>query len=84
LPPLEVMQYHVPVISSSESCLPEVLQNAAYYFDAKDPKDIAHAINKIIIDKNLRLELNTKAQELLPKYSWRKTAALTQSVYFEQ
>ena len=84
LPPLEVMQYYVPVISSSASCLPEILQDAAYYFDATDPKNIAHAINKILTDKNLRLNLNAKAQELLPKYSWKKTATLTQSIYFEQ
>jgi glycosyltransferase involved in cell wall biosynthesis len=41
LPSLEALQYGIPVASSNQTCLPEILQNAAFYFDPKNIENIA-------------------------------------------
>ncbi len=81
LPPLEAIQYNVPVISSQASCLPEVLQNAALFFDPESPSKIADAIIRGLFDESLRSELRRNAKQLLPHYSWHKTAGLTRDIY---
>jgi glycosyltransferase involved in cell wall biosynthesis len=35
LPPLEALAHQTPVLSSSTSCLPEILEDAVLYFDPK-------------------------------------------------
>ena len=41
LPPLEAMSFNVPVVASNSSSLPEILGDAAVYFDPRDPHRIA-------------------------------------------
>lgn len=81
LPPLEAMACGTPVISSKESCMPEILGDAAYYFDAYNVDYIAKAIAKITGNKELRAELSKKGLEHAKKYSWDKTAKKTLEVY---
>ena len=45
IPPLEAMAQRCPVISSYTSSLPEVLENAAEYFDPRDTDDLSSAIS---------------------------------------
>jgi glycosyltransferase involved in cell wall biosynthesis len=81
LPPLEAMQYGVPVASSNATCLPEILQQAAAYFDPRDPHDMADTIWRCLIDANLRETLNKNGTQLIHNYSWQKTALATLDVY---
>lgn len=81
LPPLEAMQYSVPVASSNAACLPEILQQAAAYFDPRDPHDMADTIWRCLIDANLRETLNKNGTQLIHNYSWQKTALATLDVY---
>lgn len=81
LPGLEAMGYGTPVISSSATCLPEVYQDAAYYFDPKDTDDMARAINDVLTNDTLRESLRIKGYEQLKKYSWKKMAEQTHAVY---
>lgn len=83
LPPLEAMACGTPVISSNESCMPEILGDAAYYFDPYKTNDIEAAIEKILEDKKLREELIEKGLKQVAKYSWDKTAEGTLEVYKE-
>lgn len=83
LPGLEAMSYSAPVVSSNATCLPEIYQDAAYYFDPKDTSDIVRAIDTILNDKELRENLIVKGYEQLRKYSWRRMAEQTHAVYMQ-
>ena len=83
LPGLEAMAHGCPVVSSNATCLPEVYQDAALYFDPLDINDIAEKVQAIISNKELANNLVIKGNELLPHYSWSKMAAETLAVYKE-
>lgn len=81
LPPLEAMQWGVPVVSSNAACLPEILGNAAEYFDPHDFQAINMAISRGISDDNLRRTLKLNGEKLIHNYDWKKTARITLAVY---
>jgi glycosyltransferase involved in cell wall biosynthesis len=81
LPGLEAMAHGCPVASSNATCLPEVYQDAALYFDPYDPADIAEKVKAITDKPDLAEDLVAKGKKLLPKYSWRKMAQETLDVY---
>lgn len=81
LPPLEAMAHGAPVASSGASVMPEVYGDAAHYFDARDPADIAAKVTEVISDKRLRETLIQNGQKRLRKFSWRKMAEETLAVY---
>lgn len=83
LPGLEAMAHGCPVASSNATCLPEVYQDAALYFDPIDPTDIAEKVQAIIDNPKLAKDLVAKGHKLLPKYSWRQMAKETHAVYEE-
>ena len=47
LPQLEAMSYKLPVASSSASCLPEVLKDAALFFNPQDKMAMAQALKGV-------------------------------------
>lgn len=81
LPPLEAMTYNTPVASSEASCLPEILRDACFYFNPHNLEEIAKTINLSLTDIKKRQEKQEKAQELLKKYSGKKTTTSTLVVY---
>lgn len=81
LTPLEAMAAGDPVVSSNASCMPEVLGDAAYYCDAKDPKDIAYKVANVLDDGKLRKSLVAKGKQQVKKYSWKRMAQETLVVY---
>lgn len=81
LPALEAMVYGAPVVSSDATCLPEIYGDAALYFDAHNPTDIAKAIESVLTDEKLAKELGEKAKQHVKKYSWAKMAKETLTVY---
>jgi len=83
LPPLEAMQYDLPVIASDRTCLPEILEEAAIYFNPEDPQAITAAANLVIKDFDTRQNLIIEGQKTLKKYSWEKTASQTLQIYNE-
>lgn len=70
-----------PVASSNATCLPEVLKDAALYFDPLDTDDMVKVIDKILSDKNLAQELGKKGHALAQSYSWKRMAQQTLDVY---
>lgn len=56
LPALESMFYGCPVITSDTSSIPEVVGNAAIMVKPDDIQELTKSINKVIVDKKLRLE----------------------------
>lgn len=81
LPPLEAMQFGVPVVAAAASCLPEVLGEAAAYFDPTAADDIARALVAVLQDQTLAATLVVNGQKQLQKYSWAKLAAQTLAIY---
>lgn len=81
LPGLEAMVYNCPVVSSRATCLPEIYQHAAIYFDPLNPVDMANKIEMVLTHPTMGNELAVKGQELLQRYSWTKMAQETLAVY---
>jgi glycosyltransferase involved in cell wall biosynthesis len=81
LPGLEAMQYGLPVISSSATCLPEIYKDAALYFDPKNVKDMAEKIKQLLDDKALAKALIEKGRKVVASYSWQDMAEQTLDVF---
>lgn len=83
LPPLEAMSYGTPVVSSNTSCMPEILGDAALYFNPKDSDDIADKVQRVLDSETLKKDLIKKGFSRIKKYSWRKMAEETHSIYLK-
>ena len=81
LPALEALRHGAPLASTNATCSPEVYGGAALYFDPYDPRDIAEKIARLITDKELRAELIKKGYRQADKYSWKRMAEQTLSVF---
>jgi glycosyltransferase involved in cell wall biosynthesis len=81
LPPLEAMTHRVPVISSSASCMPEVLGLGALYFDPENVSDIVRALTEGTQNEDIRYTLRQNAKEELKRYSWEHLARQTREIY---
>ena len=81
LPPLEAMMYGTPVIAANSSCLPEILGDAALYFDPDDISGIIKAVNSIRSDPAVRRTLIEKGTAQVQRYSWRRMMQQTRAIY---
>ena len=81
LPPLEAMSQGAPVAASNSTCLPEILGDAALYFDGENPQDMADKISEVLNDESLRQKLITQGFGQIKKYSWQKMAEEVFVVY---
>lgn len=74
IPGLEAMKYGVPVASSNATCLPEILGEAAAYFDPKNIQDIAKVVGELMQDELRREQLVKLGYKQVKKYAWAKSA----------
>lgn len=63
LPPLEAMACGCPVVSSNTSSMPEVLGDAALFFNPYDVEEMSLAIRQMLEDENLRSRFRQKGLE---------------------
>lgn len=82
LPALEALTQGLPVVSANTTCSPEVLGDAAHYFNPFNVDDITRAINDVITNKHLRAKLAANAKPQAAKYSWHKMAEQTLDIYY--
>jgi len=73
-PPLEAMACGVPVITSNNSSLPEIVADAGLTIDARNYAELAFAMNEVLGDSDLREILVAKGLAQAQKFSWRKCA----------
>lgn len=81
LPPLEAMQYGVPVISSNRSSLPEVVGEGGLFVDPSSIDDIANAMVELSNNLVLHDDLSKKALLQSRKFSWEKAAKETLEIF---
>ena len=81
LPPLEAMRCGAPVIVGDRTSLPEVVGAAGLLVDPFDVDALAAAIEKVINDSDLRIELSVKGLERAKLFDWRETARQTLAIY---
>lgn len=81
LPPLEAMAHHCPVVSSNTSSMPEVIGNAAEYFDPESVPELVDAIESVVYSPERSAELRKLGEERLKLFSWSRCADETLAVY---
>jgi len=80
LPILEAMHCGCPVLCTRAASLPEVAGEAALFFDPMNARDIANAIDRIILDPQLRNDLMQRGYQRAEGFSWETTARNTLDV----
>lgn len=80
-PPLEAMANAVPVVSSNVASLPEILSQAALYFNPYSLNDIIEKIQEALDNQELRTKLIQLGKQQIQKYSWTKCSQQTLAVY---
>jgi glycosyltransferase involved in cell wall biosynthesis len=83
LPVLEAMQCGCPVIIANNSSLPEITGDAALKVNARDVRDIAMKIERLIKDKNLKIKFAQKGVKHARRFSWKRCAKETRELYKE-
>ncbi len=81
LPPLEAMQHGTPVLAARTSCLPEILGEAATYFDPEDVSGIIKAVQQVLRQPETRSQMIDRGLAQAAKYSWKRMMEQTIEVY---
>ena len=81
IPILEAMAAGVPVITSKDSCMPEIAQNAAAFVDPKNPEDIANTLHSVLSDKNLTDRLVENGNKRFVEFTWLNSAKKVLDIY---
>lgn len=81
IPPLEALRLGTSVAASRASCMPEILGDAAVYFDPDDIESMLSAIERLLTDRSLKTSLLSKSHDVLARYRWDSAAAQTLEVY---
>ncbi|MBL7053189.1 MAG: glycosyltransferase family 4 protein [Candidatus Portnoybacteria bacterium] len=82
-PPLEAMSCGVPIITSINSSIPEVVDNAGLMVNPKNIDEIAWAIEMVLNDNSLRERLIKRGLKQSKKFSWKECAEQTLKVLNE-
>lgn len=82
-PVLAGMAAGVPVVASNTSSIPEIAGEAALLVDPLNVNEIALAMEKVLIDKDLHKKLIKSGIEQAKKFTWEKTINSTIDIYNE-
>lgn len=75
IPPLEAMTLGTAVLSSNSTAMPEVLGDAAAYFDPEDPEDIARSLRAFLACSSAeQAALAQAGKAQAGRYSWAASA----------
>jgi glycosyltransferase involved in cell wall biosynthesis len=81
LPIVEAMARGVPTVISNTSAAPEVAGDAAIGVDPRSVRDIAQAIESVLIDLDLAERCAARGRAQAERFSWDETARRTLEVY---
>ena len=81
LPVLEAMACGTPVVCSRAASLPEVGGEAALYFDACSPENLAFQILRVLQSREMQVSLRKKGIQQAAQFSWQKSARCHLELY---
>jgi glycosyltransferase involved in cell wall biosynthesis len=79
-PLVEAMACGAPIVSSDTAAMPEILGNAAVFFDPLDAHDMAERIIEVLSSDQSRERLTVNALARAKLFSWDETARRTAGV----
>lgn len=79
----EAMACGLPVVTSTRGGIPEVVGAAGILVDRPEaPEELAHALDRLISNANLRQSLGRQARERIETcFTWEQTARTTEALY---
>jgi glycosyltransferase involved in cell wall biosynthesis len=83
LPPLEAMACGTPVVTSRLSSLPEVVDDAALLVDPYRVDEIAHALERVLRDDELRADLVARGLVRAQQFSWERSVRAIHAGYLK-
>ena len=81
LPILDAQHAGVPVTCSSAGAMPEVAGEGALLFDPYSVEDMANALERCLVDMDLREALVARGHENAAQFSWNRAARQTLAIY---
>lgn len=81
IPPLEAMSLDCPVICSVASSIPEVVGDAAEFFDAASVDSIRKGLERVAASSSRRNELIRLGRERYRVFTWPRCAQETLAIY---
>jgi glycosyltransferase involved in cell wall biosynthesis len=81
LPVLEAMGAGLPVIASDIPITRELADDAAVFVDRSEPGAWKEAIREVTSQRGLRRELSNAGKRRARRFTWERTAALTEEAY---
>ncbi len=79
-PLVEAMASGAPIACSNTAAMPEVVGDAAEFFDPGDVESMAQAIERLMEDVKRRKDLGRRAMKRAKAFSWNQTAEKTLAV----
>jgi glycosyltransferase involved in cell wall biosynthesis len=79
-PVAQAMAAGAPVLTSNNSCLPEVTGDAAILIDPRSASEIAASLTRLFESESLQMELRTRGRARAELFRWEKCA--TESLQF--
>jgi len=80
-PPLEAMSVGCPVLTSQVSSIPEVCQDAPFYFDPADRNSFTGELLRALNDEPARQRVIARGREVAAQYDWQKCGGETLALY---
>jgi glycosyltransferase involved in cell wall biosynthesis len=80
-PPLEAMAAGTPVVASTASCLPEILDGAALLVDPGDVAAFSDAVESVLATPAVRRRLVEAGRRRASEFTWKRCAEKTLDVY---
>ena len=81
LPPLEAMAAGTPVACSKFASLPEVVGDAAIFFDAKSAEHMAQVILHLLTDATVSRTLITRGYQRVKEFTWTGSAGIHMKIF---
>jgi glycosyltransferase involved in cell wall biosynthesis len=82
-PLVEAMACGVPIASSNSSAMPEIVEDAAVFFDPLKPEEISGCLVRLLGDEDLARQLSDAGVAHARNFSWERTARETCGVLKE-
>lgn len=84
LPGLEALSHGTPVVAARAGALPEILGDAALYFDPENPLSVVPFFERLKTDQEFRSNLIERGYRKITQFSWKRMASLTLQRYHEK